>query len=120
MSRIRIVGGSITKTTEGAHHMYSEENIVFNSNKTITEVGEKNGIVYGEPKEAPEIKKIESKDFDITFALDKNGKTIVPFGIKDSENKRENQFVKFKLKVSGGGINHWQLDIKNQEGVIYT
>ena len=29
MSRIRIVGGKITKTTEGAHHMYSEENIFF-------------------------------------------------------------------------------------------
>jgi hypothetical protein len=55
MSRIRIVGGSITKTTEGAHHMYSEENIVFNSSKSITEVGEKNGIVYGEPKDAPKI-----------------------------------------------------------------
>jgi hypothetical protein len=53
MSRIRIVGGTITKTTEGAHHMYSEENIVFNSSKAITEVGEKNGIVYGKPKDAP-------------------------------------------------------------------
>ncbi|TRX36222.1 hypothetical protein FNW52_09355 [Flavobacterium sp. ZT3R18] len=53
MSRIRIVGGSITKTTEGAHHMYSEENIVFNSSKAITEVGGENGIVYGEPKDAP-------------------------------------------------------------------
>jgi hypothetical protein len=119
MSRIRIVGGAITKTTEGAHHMYSEENIVFNSSKAITEVGEKNGIVYGEPKDAPKIK-METKDFDITFVLDKNEKTIVPFGIKDFKNKEENQFVKFKLKVSGDGINHWQLDIKNQEGVIYT
>jgi hypothetical protein len=119
MSRIRIVGGTITKTTEGAHHMYSEENIVFNSSKAITEVGEKNGIVYGEPKDAPKIK-METKDFDITFVLDKNEKTIVPFGIKDFKNKEENQFVKFKLKVSGDGINHWQLDIKNQEGVIYT
>ena len=53
MSRIRIVGGTITKTTEGAHHMYSEENIVFNSGKTITEAGEENGIVFGEPKDAP-------------------------------------------------------------------
>ncbi len=30
MSRIRIVGGTITKTTQGAHNMYSEENIAFN------------------------------------------------------------------------------------------
>ena len=33
MSRIRIVGGTITKTTQGAHNMYSEENIAFNKKK---------------------------------------------------------------------------------------
>lgn len=55
MSRIRIVGGKITKTTVGAHHMYSEENIVFNSGKTITEVGEEKGVTYGEPKDAPPV-----------------------------------------------------------------
>jgi predicted chitinase len=61
MSRIRIVGGTITKTTTGAHHMYSEENIVFNSGKTITEVGEENGIIFGEPKDPPQIKSIIEK-----------------------------------------------------------
>lgn len=49
MSRIRIVGGKITKTTGGAHSMYSEENIVFNSAKTVTETSDV-GITYGEPK----------------------------------------------------------------------
>lgn len=53
MSRIRIAEGKIIKTTGGAHHMYSEGNIVFNSGKTITEVGEENGITYDEPKDAP-------------------------------------------------------------------
>ncbi|MBZ4041170.1 hypothetical protein [Flavobacterium hibisci] len=61
MSRIRTVGGTITKTTAGAHNMYSEENIVFNSGKTITEIGEENGIFFGEPKDAPEIKKDTEK-----------------------------------------------------------
>jgi type VI secretion system secreted protein VgrG len=56
MSRIRIVGGTITKTTEGAHHMYSEENIIFNAGKTITEVGEENGTTYNDPKDPPVIK----------------------------------------------------------------
>ncbi|NRS89921.1 hypothetical protein HNQ02_002855 [Flavobacterium sp. 7E] len=56
MSRIRIVGGTITKTTIGAHHMYSDENIVFSSSKMVTEVGDENGVVYGEPKDAPKIK----------------------------------------------------------------
>jgi hypothetical protein len=55
MSYISIVGGKITKTTGGAHHMYSEESIVFNSGKCITETGEENGIIYGEPKKAPVI-----------------------------------------------------------------
>lgn len=120
MSRIRIVGGSITKTTEGAHHMYSEENIVFNSNKTITEVGEKNGIVYGEPKEAPEIKKIESKDFDITFVLDKNEKTIVPFGILDFDNNIENPFFSFKYTLSKSKIDSLDFQIMDDnDAVIY-
>src|SRR6187402_2873811 len=69
MSRIRIVGGTITKTTGGAHHMYSEENIVFNSSKTITEVGEENGIVFGEPKSPPKQEIIESKyNLESTYA----------------------------------------------------
>lgn len=66
MSRIRIVGGTITKTTGGAHHMYSEGNIVFNSGKTITEVGEENGITFGEPKDAPVINRLK-KIIDIKW-----------------------------------------------------
>lgn len=66
MSRIRIVGGTITKTTGGAHHMYSEENIVFNSGKTITEVGEENGITFGEPQKAPVINRLK-KIIDIKW-----------------------------------------------------
>jgi hypothetical protein len=53
MSRIRIVKGTITKTTGGNHNMYSEGNIVFNSAKSITEVGVENGIVFGDPEPVP-------------------------------------------------------------------
>ncbi|ELY2018347.1 hypothetical protein SL053_002268 [Flavobacterium psychrophilum] len=60
MSRTRIVGGKIFKHSVGAHHMYAEENIVFNSNKFISETGEENGITYGEPKDPPAIKIEES------------------------------------------------------------
>jgi hypothetical protein len=117
MSRIRIVGGTITKTTEGAHHMYSEENIVFNSNKTITEVGEENGIVYGEPKDAPIIK-IENKDFDITFVLDKNERTIVPFGILDFENNIENPFFSFKYSLSKSKIDSLDFQITDESNAV--
>jgi hypothetical protein len=119
MSRIRIVGGTITKTTEGAHHMYSEENIVFNSNKTITEVGKENGIVFGEPKDAP-ILKMETKDFDITFVLDKNEKTVVPFGILDFENNIENPFFSFKYSLSKSKIDSLSFQIMDDsDTVIY-
>jgi hypothetical protein len=52
MSRIRIVGGTITKATGGDHNIYSDENIVYNASKAITETSDK-GIVYGKPKDAP-------------------------------------------------------------------
>lgn len=119
MSRIRIVGGTITKTTVGDHNIYSEGNIVYNSGKAITETSDV-GISYGEPKDAPMPMKIEATNFDISFELDKNEKTVVPFGILDFKKKEENQFFKFKLKVSGDGINQWQLDIKNEGGIFYT
>jgi len=125
MSRFRIVGGTITKTTKGAHHMYAGENIVFSSSKTVTETGDENGVVFGKPKDAPKIKKMdfktsESKDFGITLELDKKVETFVPFGIKDFEQNEENQFFRFKLKISGDGVNNWQLDIKGKKGIIYT
>lgn len=125
MSRIRIVGGDIIETTGGNHKVYSKENIENSSDTQMIQVGKTGGVIYGEPDKMPdwkmpERKLPESKDFDITLILDKEEETIVPFGIKDFNNKEENQFVKFKLKVSGDGINHWQLDIKNQEGTIYT
>ncbi|MEZ0128534.1 hypothetical protein AB9T88_01455 [Flavobacterium sp. LBUM151] len=52
MSRIRIVGGTITKTTVGDHNIYSEGNIVYTSGEAITETSDA-GIIYGEPKDAP-------------------------------------------------------------------
>lgn len=67
------------------------------------------------PKEAKKI-----KDFKISLELDTKIKSIVPFGIKDFKENEENQFFKFKLKISGDGVNDWQLDIKGKSGVIYT
>lgn len=55
MSRIRIVQGTITKTTGGDHNIYSDGNIVYNSGKAITETSDV-GITYGEPKDPPVLK----------------------------------------------------------------
>lgn len=52
MSRIRIVGGTITKTTVGDHNIYSDGNIVYSSGKAITETSDV-GIKYGDPKATP-------------------------------------------------------------------
>lgn len=83
MSRIRIVGGTIAKHTVGKHNMYAEENIVFHSDKIVSEKGDEKGVTYGEPKiSQPELKiekstyKLESK-----FALEQ----LFAFAKKDSK-----------------------------------
>lgn len=110
MSRIRFVGGNITKTTGGNHNMYSEGNIVYNSGKTVTETSDV-GITYGEPKDIPERK---SQDFDITFELDKNEKSLVPFGILDFKDNIENPFFSFKYKLSKSKIDSLSFQILDE------
>ncbi|MBF4516839.1 hypothetical protein IRZ71_10805 [Flavobacterium sp. ANB] len=110
MSRIRIVGGTITKTTVGDHNIYSEGNIVYNSGKSITETSDE-GITYGEPKDPP---KREASDFDITFELDKNEKSVVPFGILDFEDKIENPFFSFKYKLTKSKIDSLSFQILDE------
>lgn len=64
MSRIWIVGDIIIKIIVGVYNMYFEENIVFNLGKIIIEIGEENGIFFGELKDVFEIKKdIEKVEF---------------------------------------------------------
>lgn len=74
MSRIRIVKGTITKTTGGDHNIYSDGNIVYNSGKTITETSDV-GITYGEPKSPPPPSKLHFTDG--WWALDKEGQNKI-------------------------------------------
>ncbi|WP_250252802.1 hypothetical protein [Chryseobacterium sp. Marseille-Q3244] len=53
MSRTRIVKGSYTKISQEGHSMYSNENIITTAGNSITEIGVKNGVSYGEPKDPP-------------------------------------------------------------------
>jgi hypothetical protein len=70
MSRIRIVGGTIVKTTGGDHNIYSDGNIVYNSAKAITETSDV-GISYGEPLSPPKKEIIESSyKFESTYVHD--------------------------------------------------
>ena len=67
MSRIRNVGGTITKTTGGDHKIYSEGNIVQNAGGTITETGKEKGVSFGKPEKPKKIENITQLT-DIYFA----------------------------------------------------
>jgi hypothetical protein len=123
MSRIRFVGGTITKTTGGDYNMYSEGNIVFNSGTTITETSDV-GITYGEPKDTPvkivneAVKEIELlTSLDQGSANDKSGTTQpgMIFGkayqfkvksyVKDIPKNAAN--IKWMLKYHSLSQNKW-------------
>jgi hypothetical protein len=58
MSRLRIVGGNITKTTGGNYRIFSDDNIEIHSNKMIIQTGQENGVSFGRPEEPPELEEI--------------------------------------------------------------
>ncbi|WP_310556317.1 hypothetical protein [Flavobacterium sp.] len=67
MTRIRNVGGTITKTTGGDHNIYSQGNIVQNAGGTISEIGKEKGVSFGEPEKPKKIENITQLT-DIYFA----------------------------------------------------
>ena len=58
----------------------------------------------------------EDLDFDIKLKLDKDD--FVPFGIPDYSKNPENDRIKFKIVISGKGVNHWHLKIEHK-GSLY-
>ena len=52
------VGGKITVTAKGSIKTYAKEDIVFNSQKTISVIGVENGVTFSKPKSAPPLEKI--------------------------------------------------------------
>lgn len=103
MSRTRIVKGTYTKVSEKGHTMYSNESIISNAVKWISEVGEKLGISYGTPANPPptEIKakcvvhfrsKVGWKGEDYGFDWMRLGETSV-FGDTNYENIVAKQYT---------------------------
>ncbi|ENA1795670.1 hypothetical protein ABF176_002517 [Flavobacterium psychrophilum] len=84
MSRTRIVGGKIIKTTGGNHSMYSKGNIVFTAGGTITETGVENGIVFGTPQKPPKIKITDLKVTKVEGPFDENMKLVKDVKIGES------------------------------------
>ncbi len=64
MSYRSYVGGKIIVTVGGDFNTYSEGDITFNAAKKITFTGEENGVIFGEPKDAPQR---EQKTFNPEF-----------------------------------------------------
>lgn len=58
MSRTRIVKGTYTKVSEKGHSMYSNESIISNASKVVTQDGTEKGVFLGSPKAPPKTKKI--------------------------------------------------------------
>lgn len=115
MTRIRNVGGKIIETTGGKEITYAKESIVFNAKGKISFTA-KDGIFLGDnPKDAPESKNL---DFEIDFEIDKDEKTVVPFGILDFKNKAENPFFIFKYALKKSSIDSLNFKITDDKNEI--
>lgn len=108
-----IVGGKLVVTAkEGIDH-YAKEDIVINSNKSISLKGEENGVTYGKP----ETFKNTSENFDITLSINKRHSTFVPLGILDFENNYENRFFVFDYSLKMTNLDSLDFQIFNENGV---
>ncbi|UTN02713.1 hypothetical protein L0669_15420 [Flavobacterium bizetiae] len=110
MSRTRIVKGKVTEITGGTYRIYGNR-IIINSGGRIDYFAK--NYTYGDPGEPPVSK---YADFDIHFEIDKEEKTIVPFGIVDFENKAENQFFRFKYTLEKSDIDEFYFEIITERG----
>lgn len=117
MSRTRIVKGTYTKITHGNHYMFAEGSIITTAAGTITESGTEGGVVYGSPNKLADNKE---KDFDISFSLNKNNKTVVPLGIMNFDNEYENPYFAFHYSLSLSNVESLDFEIKDADGnIIY-
>ncbi len=60
MTKIRTSGGKITVTIGGNFKTYAKEDIVYNSQKTVSFTGKENGVTYGDP-ESPNLNIVKSE-----------------------------------------------------------
>lgn len=97
MSRIRIVGGKLTKITCKDHLIYSRGSIKNTASKRVIQTGIKNGIVYGVPN-IPDLKYEESIDYQLqsSFAHEHL--------IKTAKELSEMAFIVLMLQIFGEDI----------------
>lgn len=116
MTRIRKVGGKLNIITKADHNIYaSQGNIYCNASGINTMTGQDKGVDFGKP-----LKNHGSKDTDFDVQLEIERTPFVPFGIPSFEGDEENEGIKFKINVTGQGINHWELKIFRNDELFAT
>lgn len=95
MSRTRIVKGTYTKISEKGHSMYSNENIVTNATRTVTEEGTENGLYWGPPKDPPQTAR---RIIDVVMFVAGTTDPINTTGERHQANTRYWQAIDAELK----------------------
>jgi hypothetical protein len=121
MSRIRIVQGTITKTTAGDHNIYTDGSIVYNSGTTVTQTSDI-GINYGdEPKDAPKKEGVKEIEVQTKLGLgsknDNSGKTQEGFVFGNEYILKVKQYLEDK-KPENLNMIRWSYSYISDEGVV--
>ncbi len=115
MSRTRIVKGTYTKISEKGHSMYSNESIVSNAGKMVTQQGAEKGVFLGSPKTPPAKK---NNIIDIVMFVAGTTDPVNTTGEKHQANTEYWQAIdaqlKQKTKESFNNFWHKIKDIKLQ------
>ncbi len=116
MTRIRIVGGKIIKTTKGNHNIYSEGSIVQNARGTISEIGEEKGVSFGKTKKAPKPEKIAKCVVEFRPTKDWKGE----FGF-DWSRKADRKLAKNGTDINYKGIiGKYGAIYATESGAVFT
>jgi hypothetical protein len=110
---IKVSGGKMRETSLKDYTAYAER-IKTNAAQYVKE-SSSDGILFGEPQTPP----VKEADFDIRITLLKDKDTLLPLGITSFKGQEENKSLKFKITITGEGVNQWQLEIKSKDQIIY-
>ncbi len=122
MSRIRIVQGTITKTTGGDHNIYSEGNIVYNSGTSVSLTSDA-AISYGDPKDSPK-KKDEKRILEMYWTYGSNkllnkSRFYVDMNlIVKTQNYKKGESITVNVKNEDGEPLTDDLRELNLEGIV--
>lgn len=111
---ILFVGGNYREHVKGNNITYIGKEYKVSSNGSINLIADK-GHSSRKPDDIPD-RKAENEDFDISFALDKDSKTIVPLGILDFEGNFEKVHFQFRYRLLKADIDSLDFEIKDQDG----